>query len=99
MKGLEALDLNDLPVLWPQFEALRPFPVLAIRGANSDLLSAATLAEMAKRHPSFASLTVPGQGHAPLLNDGPTIGRILDFVRACEGDDADAARRGLKLLG
>ena len=99
MKGLESLDLDKLPVLWTQFEALRAVPVLAVRGGNSDLLSPATLAAMAARHPAFASLTVPGQGHAPLLNDEPSIDRILAFVSACEVDEAEAARRGLRLLG
>ncbi len=99
MKGLEALDLDKIPVLWPQFEALRAVPVLAVRGENSDLLSRATLDAMAARHPVFASLTVPGQGHAPLLGDKPTIDRIAAFVNACEADEADAARRGLRLLG
>ncbi len=35
-----------MPELWPQFGALARVPVLAIRGDNSDLLSAKTLAEM-----------------------------------------------------
>ncbi len=98
MKGLEALDLDALPVLWPQFEALTACPILAIRGENSDLLSPATLAGMASRHPALSTFTVPGQGHAPLLTDGPTIRRIVDFVRAREGGDAGAARRGLQML-
>jgi pimeloyl-ACP methyl ester carboxylesterase len=82
-RTLEALDLDSpLPELWPQFEAIAHAPVLAIRGERSDLLSKATLAEMGRRHPRFESLTVVGQGHAPLLADAPTIARIADFVRA-----------------
>lgn len=68
------------PALWPQFEALRRVPVLAIRGANSDILSAATLQEMARRHPDIQTLTVADQGHAPFLRDHPTISAIYQFL-------------------
>ncbi len=86
MKPLAALDLEaPIPQLWAQFEGLRNVPVLTLRGANSDLLSIATLAEMALRHPRFSSCTIPGQGHAPLLLDAPTLEHVSAFVEtACE---------------
>lgn len=68
------------PELWQQFSALNRVPLLAIRGANSDILSAATFAEMQRRHPNIAGLTVPEQGHAPLLKDADTIGAIYEFL-------------------
>ena len=81
MKAFAQMDLDKpIPALWPQFEALAPVPVLAIRGENSDLLSPGTLAEMARRHPNFDALTVPGQGHAPLLMDELTLSRIDAFL-------------------
>ncbi len=84
-RALEDFDpAKPLPDLWPQFEALKPVPVMAIRGANSDLLSAATLNEMSKRHPGLETLVVPDQGHAPLLADADVIDRIAAFVRRCE---------------
>jgi pimeloyl-ACP methyl ester carboxylesterase len=86
-KALSVMD-GPLPSLWPQFEALARVPVLAIRGANSDLLSEATLNEMGIRHPRFASLTVPGQGHAPLLKDADSIMAVADFL--AQTDDATA---------
>ena len=55
---------QKLPALWPQFEALAAIPMLAIRGANSRLLSVETLEEMRKRHPDIETITVEGQGHA-----------------------------------
>ncbi|MDB5643702.1 MAG: Alpha/beta hydrolase [Hyphomicrobiales bacterium] len=83
MKVLEGMDLEaPLPDLWPQFEALGHLPLLVIRGENSDLLSEATLAEMLRRHKGAQSLIVPGQGHAPLLLDAPSIARICDFIAA-----------------
>ncbi|MCC2096417.1 MAG: alpha/beta hydrolase [Hyphomicrobiales bacterium] len=85
MKQLEALDLSvPLPQLWPQFDGLRRCPMLAIRGENSDLLAQATLEKMASSHPDCSTYIVPGQGHAPLLLDHASIGRISAFL--AEGD-------------
>ena len=81
-KGLAALDLEAaLPDLWPQFEGLRHLPLLVIRGENSDLLAQATVDEMLRRHADAEVLSVPGQGHPPLLRDAATIERIATFVR------------------
>ncbi|WP_131117680.1 alpha/beta fold hydrolase [Lichenihabitans psoromatis] len=100
MHNLAKLDLDAVPVLWPQFEGLRHVPVLVVRGENSDLLSAATVTEMTKRHPDCAAVTVPGQGHAPLLIDTPTTRRICQFVERCGFNlhSTAAAQRGLSLL-
>lgn len=66
---LRDLNLDEpLPDLWPQFELLAKAPVLAIRGARSKLLSAETLREMRRRSDQVETLTVEGQGHAPLLH-------------------------------
>jgi pimeloyl-ACP methyl ester carboxylesterase len=75
---------SKIPVLWPQFMGLARVPILAIRGELSDILSAKTLHEMAKRHPSFDALVVPRQGHAPLLRDDMTLGRIHAFAEICD---------------
>ncbi len=83
-EALRALDLDTLPVLWPQFEALRHAPLLVVRGGNSDLLSPETAAGMVRRHPDAALHVVEGQGHAPLLTDAPTIARISAFVTGCD---------------
>jgi pimeloyl-ACP methyl ester carboxylesterase len=65
---------------WPSYEALGGVPVMIVRGALSDLLSAATLEEMLRRHPRAHALTVEGEGHAPLLRDTATIAAIADFL-------------------
>lgn len=84
MKPLEALDLESpLPDLWPLFEGLKPFPVLAIRGANSDLLTAETLQAMQERHPRLTAMTVPDEGHAPSL-EGRLIQSIGQFIVKAE---------------
>ena len=101
MHNLEKLDLNAVPTLWPQFGGLSHLPILAVRGANSDILSLETMAEMVKRHPDCEVLMVPGQGHAPLLTDEASTGRIVAFVHSCgsERRATDSARRGLAMLG
>jgi len=87
MKTLVSLDLEQpLPTLWPQFDGLRDVPLLILRGANSDLLSAETLNEMAARHPGAQIHTVKGQGHAPLLLDQETIKRICSFAAEIDSE-------------
>lgn len=89
-RTMQGIDLErPLPALWKEFDALRALPVLAIRGANSDLLSPATVEAMAARHPGLATFEVPDQGHAPLLAEPETIACIAEFVRHCAH-----ARRG-----
>ena len=83
---------GPIPELWPQFSALARVPVLVIRGQNSDILSATTLAEMRARHSRLNTLTVPGQGHAPLLKDAPTIGAIAEFLAAADAEAEAEAR-------
>jgi pimeloyl-ACP methyl ester carboxylesterase len=82
---LAGLDLTQkLPDLWPQFEALAAIPMLAIRGANSKLLSADTLERMRKRHPRVETITVEGHGHAPFLETGGLPGAIAAFLDQAE---------------
>ncbi|MCW5689558.1 MAG: alpha/beta hydrolase [Pseudolabrys sp.] len=91
MQALADIDVSKpIPDLWPQFEALKTVPVMVVRGALSDLLSAQTVEAMGRRHPGLEPLIVPDQGHAPLLAEPDVIARIADFVRRC---DATQARR------
>ena len=85
-RTLDGIEFDrPMPSLWNEFRALSPIPVLAIRGANSDLLSAETLAEMAAVHPRFDSMTVAGEGHAPLLRGAALLHRIATFIAEAEG--------------
>lgn len=80
-----SLDLTQkLPDLWPQFEALAAKPLLAIRGANSRLLSIDTLNQMRARHSMMEAITVEGQGHAPFLETGSLPGDIAAFLDQAE---------------
>ena len=90
LQTVAAMDASgESPDLWPQFESLRAIPVLAIRGEMSDLLSEATLSQMAARHPDFEALTVAGQGHPPLLRDEATLERIRAFAARCDAVNSD----------
>jgi len=79
-RSFGTIDLRHPRHLWPQFIALGQFPALIIRGANSDLLSAETVEQMVERHPNLRTLTVPGQGHAPVLNEPETVEAIGTFL-------------------
>ncbi|KWT72011.1 Hydrolase, alpha/beta fold family [Hyphomicrobium sulfonivorans] len=89
-KALSILD-GPMPTLWPQFEALKRVPLLVLRGENSDILTAATVDEMRRRHPAMATATVEQQGHAPLLKDTPTIETIRHFLSATDVSAQSAA--------
>ena len=57
------------PDLWPLFDALAALPVTVLRAENSDLLSAATVAQMKARHPRLAARTIKNRGHVPFLDE------------------------------
>lgn len=80
---------RPIPALWDEFRALRAVPVLVIRGENSDLLSQETLTAMAAEHPRLESITVRGQGHAPLLRQPALLQRISAFITGLEGNGPD----------
>lgn len=87
VKTIDDVDFTErIPPLWPQFSSLARVPVMAVRGEHSDILSERTLKEMGERHPAFEAVQVPGQGHAPLLMDRPTLARMDAFAQRC--DDA-----------
>src|SRR5262249_46313332 len=74
---LEAIGpAQPLPALWKEFDALGRVPVVVIRGANSDLLSQATVEAMRKRRHALEVVEVPDEGHAPRLVGSRTIGRV-----------------------
>lgn len=80
----KADDGQPMPTLWREFDALAHVPLLVIRGVNSDILSAATIAAMQARHPGLESIEVADQGHVPLLEGAEVVSYISRFVERCE---------------
>jgi pimeloyl-ACP methyl ester carboxylesterase len=90
-KTLADVDIErPLPAMWNEFDALKRVPVFLIRGGNSDILSVATAAAMAERHPGMESIEVPDQGHVPGLDSQDLVQRIGNFLLTC---DAGPGRR------
>ena len=71
---LEGIDL------WPVWDRMR-CATLALRGAESEVLTARIAAEMLTRGPATTLLELPGVGHAPALMDAAQIEPIRDFLR------------------
>ncbi len=66
--------------LWSFYAGLASIPALAIRGECSDILSEATLREMAARKPDLRSLRVANRGHAPTLDEPECVAAIEAFL-------------------
>jgi pimeloyl-ACP methyl ester carboxylesterase len=70
--------------MWNAFAALRDIHMLVIRGETSDILSPATLARMQREHAKLETVTIPGVGHAPTLDEPEAqaaVERLLNQVR------------------
>ena len=78
---LAALE-QPAPDLWPLFDLLDGVPLGLIRGANSDLLTPQTAAEMQRRRPDMHFANVPDRGHVPFLDEPDA----LAVIRACLKD-------------
>ena len=70
--------------LWPFFDLLADLPLALIRGANSDLLSYETAAEMRGRRPDMLFADVPGRAHIPFLDEPESLTVIHAFLKACQ---------------
>lgn len=66
---------------WAIFAAFAPIPLLVLRGANSDLLSAETVAKMKAAKPDMHSAEIPKRGHAPLLTEPESFAAIDSFLK------------------
>ncbi len=73
--------------LWPLFQKLDGLPLAVLHGANSDLLSAATVREMKARMPQLTAATVPGRAHVPFLDEPGSVATIEHWL-----SEVDAAQ-------
>ena len=64
--------------MWHAFKQIH-IPMLIVRGGDSDLLSAATVAEMCKVNPYARSIEIPNVGHAPAFVKPEQIALAKEF--------------------
>lgn len=70
----------DLSPVWQKIDP--SLPILIIHGANSDILSTATIEQMKKgREESTHHFTVENVGHAPMLFSALEVERISSFLK------------------
>lgn len=77
--------------MWPLFTALAHKPLLVIRGARSDLLTAETAAKMQAHAPGMKLAVVPGVGHAPELGEPEAVAAIDEFLESLTAVDSTRA--------
>ncbi|MHB8766380.1 MAG: alpha/beta fold hydrolase [Deferrisomatales bacterium] len=80
---LRAASLADVD-LWALWGAVG-CPVLVLRGADSDLLTAEVAAEMVRRRPGTRLAEFAGVGHAPALVSDGQVGAVLDWLAGTAG--------------
>ena len=64
--------------MWHAFKQIH-IPMLIVRGGDSDLLSAATVAQMCKVNPYARSIEIPHVGHAPAFVKAEQIALAKEF--------------------
>lgn len=70
------------PDLWPLFQACAGLPLALIRGANSDLLTAAQAAEMRAARPDMIFAEVPDRAHIPFLDEPESVAALHAWLAA-----------------
>lgn len=67
--------------LWSLYDRIR-CPTFVVRGADSTVLSARNIREMAERGPMPQWVEIAGVGHAPMFQDLTQIHMVRDFLRS-----------------
>ncbi|NUB46197.1 alpha/beta hydrolase [Fertoebacter nigrum] len=79
--GLDAALAGPLPPAWPLFEACAGLPLALIRGANSDVISRETAAEMHRLRPDMVFAEAADRGHVPFLDEPASVACIHHWLR------------------
>jgi pimeloyl-ACP methyl ester carboxylesterase len=72
----DAANSGEAPDIWPYYRALAGRPILVLRGEHSDLLTDEALSRMETEIPDVETITVPGVGHAPDLDEPEAVAAI-----------------------
>jgi len=76
----EDISAGKVPELWGLYDLIAPLPLLILRGAKSDLLSAETVAEMQRRNPQAQAVEVADRGHVPFLDEPEAVAAIQNWL-------------------
>jgi pimeloyl-ACP methyl ester carboxylesterase len=68
---------------WVSFKGVS-MPCLVLRGENSDILSEEIIDRMQEVKPDLFRVTIPGRGHAPLLDEPESLSAIDAFLAEIE---------------
>jgi pimeloyl-ACP methyl ester carboxylesterase len=82
--AVEAAGAEPAPDMWPLFDALGGVPLALVRGANSNLLSRETAAEMRVRRPDMIFAEVPDRGHVPFLDESEALAALEGLIARVE---------------
>lgn len=88
--SIEDVESGKVPELWGLLGLMKDIPAAVLRGEHSDLLSAATVAEMHKHHPGLRAVTVRDRGHVPFLDEPESLAAIDAWLS--DVDAREAAR-------
>ena len=72
------------PGLGTRLDARKGRTLARRRGANSDLLSPQTTAQMRARRPDMTFAEVPDRGHVPFLDEPEALHAIAAWLKACQ---------------
>ena len=80
--ALAFADIEHAPPadLTPLFQGLIQKPMLSVRGALSDILTAEVVAQMRAMKGDLAAIEIPNIGHAPMLDEPAAWDALLDFL-------------------
>ncbi|HIP24434.1 MAG TPA: alpha/beta hydrolase [Rhodobacteraceae bacterium] len=79
-KAMHEQAQGEAPDLWGLFDLMAGVPLALLRGANSDLLSAETAAQMQRRRPDMIYSEVPNRGHIPFLDELESLSVIRKLL-------------------
>ncbi len=75
---------GSVPDLWPLLNGFAHKPLCLIRGAGSDLLTAATARKMQERRPDMIYAEVPDRGHVPFLDEPEALAALNSWIKAMQ---------------
>jgi len=79
-----ATGAQQIPDLWPFFDAMAGLPLALIRGENSELLTLATANEMSRRRPDMIRADIPDRGHVPFLDEHGALTALNTWLELCK---------------